>query len=256
MSEDKKVGTAKLLFASAKYMGLNPSWLTENGLFAINTKAGERYINFARSPLNSDIGASLAKNKYMTRVILGRHGLPNIPFASPQTLPQAKEFLSRHKKIIVKPIRGLGAQDIHIIDHVDQLDGFNVKLYIFEKYISGREMRYLVLDGAVIAVHESEYGVSVEETRPLKRISYPQPTWNSSLSSLSIQISDILGLQFAAVDFLVDEDENAHILEVNTMPGLKWFHAPTSGPPVDVAQLFLKSLITELNTKATSVKYA
>jgi hypothetical protein len=33
---------------------------------------------------------------------------------------------------------------------------------------------------------------------------------------------------------------------VNTMPGLKWFHAPSSGPVVDVARLFLESVIEDL----------
>lgn len=102
-------------------------------------------------------------------------------------------------------------------------------------------MRYLLLDD-VIAVHQSEYGISVAETRDLKRISYPEDTWDSKLATLSLRIAKVLGLQFAAVDYLIDLDQQIYILEVNSAPGLKWFHAPSTGPSVDVASLFLQAM--------------
>jgi D-alanine-D-alanine ligase-like ATP-grasp enzyme len=42
---------------------------------------------------------------------------------------------------------------------------------------------------------------------------------------------------------MIDESGFAYVLEVNTMPGLKWFHSPTSGPVVDVAGKFLESIL-------------
>ena len=237
----QKVGTAELLFRSAQEMGLNPSWITSDGLFTVSINGREQYVNFARSPLNSHISASLAKNKYLTRCILERHNMQNIPFVRPLTLAEAELFLTYHGKIVAKPTTGSGARDIHIITTPLQLQELSITKYILEKYITGEELRYLVLNDSVIGVHRSDYGTSVAEDRPLQRISYPTTAWDSALVSSSLRTAHILDLRFAAVDYLVEPSGRAYILEVNTTPGLKWFHAPTSGPIVNVAQQFLEA---------------
>jgi glutathione synthase/RimK-type ligase-like ATP-grasp enzyme len=242
MDTSQKLSTAALLYNCAQQMGLRPSWITVDGMFAVLANGHEKYINFARSPLNSHVSASLVKDKYLTRLILGRHNITNIPFARPDTQNDAEIFLRMYKKIIAKPVNGSGARDIHIITRQAQLQDLDIANYILEKYVAGREMRYLILNGAVIGVHRSEYGTSVEETRPLQRISYSRSRWNPLLIASSIQIARIFDLKFAAVDYIIDANGIAHILEVNTTPGLKWFHAPTSGPVVDVARQFLEAV--------------
>lgn len=241
MTTTDKLGTAELLYRSAQHMGLDPTWITPNGMFVVSVDGREIYINLARSPLNSHASVDLAKDKYLTRLILERHGMQNIPFAQPEMHAEAVAFLRTHGKIIAKPITGAGAHDIHIVTNEAQLQVLEINKYILEKYIAGRELRYLILNDAVIGVHRSEYGTSVEENRPLQRISIPQVAWNHSLVSTSLRIAHILDLRFAAVDFLIDASGRAYILEVNSMPGLKWFHAPTSGPVVNVARKFLEA---------------
>lgn len=235
----QKLGTTELLFRAAQEMGLKPSWITPDGLFAVTVDGREQYVNFARSPLNSHTSASLAKNKYLTRCILERHDMLNIPFTHPQTQSDAEVFLRQYTKIIAKPITGSGAHDIHIVTSIQQLQKLDIAKYILEQYIAGKELRYLVLNDTIIGVHRSDYGISVKEDRLLERISYPASEWESSLVSSSIAVARILGLKFAAVDYLIDDSNRAYILEVNTTPGLKWFHAPTAGPSVDVARQFL-----------------
>lgn len=224
-------------------MGLRPSWIVPDGLFAVLIQGKERYVNSASSNINSHVATSLAKDKYLTRLILARHDLQNIPFCSPQNQNDAAAFLQKYGKIIAKPLAGYGAQDIHIITDVAQLKHLEISRYILEKYVAGKELRYLVLNGAVISVHRSDYGVSVDEHRPLRRISAPSSAWDVSLVATSIQIAQLLDLRFAAVDFIIDDTGQAHILEINTSPGLKWFHAPTSGPVVDVARLFMEAFM-------------
>jgi glutathione synthase/RimK-type ligase-like ATP-grasp enzyme len=244
MLNQQKLGTAELLFRSAQKLGCKPSWIVPHGLFAITIDGTERYINHSHSPLNSHASISLARNKHLTRLILGRNGLPNIPFMRPKDYEEAVAFLSLHSTIIAKPIQGSGAQDINIITHANQLRPLIIKKYILEKYIVGQEMRYLVLNGSVIAVHRSEYGTSVDKDRYLERFSIPEPDWDNALVRRSIEIATIMDLKFAAIDYLVDAAGSSHILEVNSTPGLKWFHAPTAGPAVDVATLFLESLFS------------
>jgi len=245
-----KLGTAELLFRSAQKMGLCPNWVTPNGLFAVLVNGQEQYINFACSPLNSHTSASLAKDKYLTRRILERHGLPNIPFAQPQSQAEAANFLRQHPKTVAKPIAGSGAQDIHIITTVSQLRSLDITRYILEEYIAGQELRYLVLNGTTIGVHRSDYGTSVQADRPLQRISYHPSAWDPALVSLAAQVAGILGLKFAAVDYLVDASGRTYILEVNTTPGLKWFHAPSSGPVIDVAGQFLEAIFKTRKKRA------
>jgi D-alanine-D-alanine ligase-like ATP-grasp enzyme len=125
----------------------------------------------------------------------------------------------------------------------EQLAGLDVSRYICEKYIAGKEMRYLVLNDEVIAVHHSEYGTSVAEDRALQRISYPAAQWDSLLVALARRIAAAFDMQFTAIDFMVTTDGRPYVLELNSTPGLKWFHAPTSGPPIDVARLFLEAIL-------------
>ncbi len=244
----RKLSTAELLFRSAHQMGLQPTWIVPNGLFAIVHNNVERYINSGRSPLNTHTSASLAKNKYATRLILARHSLPNIPFLKPHTLDEAVEFLGTYGTIIAKPVCGSGAHDIHIITRPVELKELRITQYILEKYVAGKEMRYLVLQGCILGVYQSEYGTSVDEHRPLQVISYPEATWDTSLVELSSRVCQVLGLRFAAVDYLITPEGSHYILEVNTTPDLKWFPAPSSGPPVDVASRFLEAFIAAAPT--------
>lgn len=244
---DQRVGTAELLFESAQQMGLSPVWITPLGVFAIVLNGRERYINLARSPLNSAASVSLAKNKYVTRQILARHHMQNIPFMVAHTRLEAEAFLDYHGTIVAKPIYGAGAQDIHIITEPTQFASLQIGHYLLEKYIVGKELRYLLLNSEVVGVHRSEYGTSVANDRPLQRISYPKDEWNSMLIESSLRIADMLDLRFAAVDYLINPSGQTYVLEVNTMPGLKWFHAPSSGPVVDIARLFLESIVNTLH---------
>lgn len=245
----QKLGTAELLFQTASHMDLKPDWVTPNGLFAVQIDTQEHYINFARSPFNSDIGVSLARNKYLTRQVLQRHELQNIPFALPRSHGEAVAFLRKYKKIIAKPLSGSGSYDIHIVTAAHQLESINISACILEQYIAGEEFRYLILNREVIAVHRSDYGTSVQADRTLQRISFHPAEWNRSLVASALKIGQILGLEFAAVDYIIDATGCAYILEVNTMPGLKWFHAPSSGPPVDVARQFLQLFVEKTENK-------
>lgn len=240
------MGAAGSLFRAAESMGLRPDWITVNGLFAMTVDGAEHYMYYARNPLNSDISIGLVRDKYITRQVLERRGVANIPFMITRELSEAVAFLNEHGTIIAKPKCGSGSQDINLITSAHELADLDIGAYIFEKYIVGKEMRYLVLGGRVIAVHQSKYGVSVAEDRPLKRISYRKEDWDPASTSLSLEIANIFGLKFAAVDYLIDSTGRTYVLEVNSRPGFKWFHVPSEGPAVDVAGQFLKAIVDKI----------
>lgn len=243
MSSPIKLGTSQLLFRSAHAKGLTPAWLTaRKQVFSVQTRIGEQYV-YGIGGLNTQSSSKMAKHKYVTRLILKRGGFSNIPFTRVDSLEGAESFLDTHGTIVVKPLEGAGSVDIHIVHDANQLKDLDLKKYILEKYIRGREERYLVLNGQVIGVHESRYGESVDPNRDLERISYDQSSWNEDLVNGAVEIAASLGLAMAAVDYLIDESGNHFVLEVNSAPGLKWFHAPTTGPSVDVAGLFLDAIL-------------
>ena len=242
----KKLGTAELLFKAASTMGLQPSWLKQGSIFAISTLNGESYINCSISTLNSQLSSSMVGNKDAARLVLARQDFPTMAHLVPSNLAEAQAFLAKHKKIVVKPINGSNSRDVHIIETSGQLAAFDVQSYILEEYAPGKEIRYLILNDQVIGVHESQYGESVAEDRDLKRISYARSDWDPALVALSLKVAKVFGLRFAAVDYIIGPDDRARILEINTSPGMKWFHAPTSGPVVDLAGMFLRALLEEV----------
>lgn len=244
----EKLGSAELLFRTAYNMGLCPSWLKRGSIFAIPTMHGERYINYSISSINSQLSSSMVGNKNAARLVLARQGFPSMAHLAPSTHAEAQAFLARHKKVVVKPIKGSNSHDVHIVESPGQLASFDVREYIFEEYAPGKELRYLLLNNKVISVHESQYGESVAEDRDLKRISYPRAGWDPILVALSLKVARVFGLRFAAVDYIIGADGRARILEVNSSPGLKWFHAPTSGPPVDIARLFLEAMLDDMHS--------
>lgn len=243
MIAEKKLTSSELLFNSALRMKLTPRWIDQGGLFVISTDQGERYVYGVHGAINNQLSGGIARNKAATRLVLERNGFPSIPFLRPANSTEAEQFLAVHGTIIVKPLTGSNSRGVSIVRQASELSGIETRGVILEKYIAGREFRYLILSGTVIAVHESDYGVSVEESRPLKRISYPRETWDEALVTLSLQTANALGLRYAAVDYLITAQGEACILEVNSAPGMKWFHAPSSGPAVDVAGLFLEEML-------------
>ncbi len=240
-----RLGTTELLFRRSVDMNLQPVWVIPGKLFVVSIGGTETYVNITQSPLNSHASVSLARDKYFTRRVLERNDIPNIPFARPTTHAEADAFLAVHKTIIAKPVSGSGSNDIHIVTKAAQLHSLRIEGYILEKYIAGVEMRYLVVNGEVAGVYRSDYGTSVEVSRALECVAFPRDEWDEALIESSLQIARVMGLSFAAIDFLIDDTGCAHVLEVNTMPDLKWFHAPTSGPAVDAAGLFMEAIVTD-----------
>lgn len=239
----KRLSSAELLFETAGIMGLRPSWLKQGAIFAIPAVDGEHYINYSISSMNSQLSSSMVGNKNAARLVLARRGFPTMAHLVPSNHVEAQTFLAKHKKIIIKPINGSNSRNVHIIETAGQLDAFDVRGYILESYAPGKELRYLILGDEVIGVHESQYGESVAEDRDLKRISYVRADWDPALVTLSLEVAKAFGLRFGAVDYIIGRDGRARILEVNSSPGMKWFHVPTSGPAIDVAGLFLQAML-------------
>lgn len=230
--------SSKYIFDAAEKLGLTPEMVADYGLIRIKYNGQDIYFFNTISDLNSSVASYIAKNKHTTRVVLEKNNLPNIPFVMPESDDEAIEFLSEHKKIMVKPTYGANSVGIKIIENEDELRKLDLSESILEKFIIGEEFRYLVLDGKVIAVH---FCIPDFETNKTKRISIKENEWDTEMLETAIKTAEVIGLRFASVDFLKDEDAKLHILEVNSAPGISRYYEPDEGEKVDVARLFIEA---------------
>ena len=235
-----------ILYARADELGLKPSKLNEYGLLEITTYSGaKQYIFHSKTALNSQLSSYLVSNKHTTRQILEQHNLPNIPYCLPKTQRELRDFFIKHQPVVVKPTYGHGSHGVRMIDDVAQLDNLDITTIVAEKFIEGQEERYLVLNGQVIAVHQKLYDGPINSAETLRRVSLKSDTWHSERTRMAVQIAQVFRLRFAAVDFIVMSDGTFVVLEVNSAPGIAWFHTPTSGPSVDVAGMLLLAMAKE-----------
>jgi glutathione synthase/RimK-type ligase-like ATP-grasp enzyme len=241
------IRSAGILFKEAEKLGLKPKLLTEYGVFLVEVSRKKIYLFDGRTILNNQMAAYIAENKHVTRLILQKEQLPNIPFLLPETYEEAVDFLHVHEQLILKPTLGTNAEGVYLIDSETKLKNYDLTARIMEKYIAGREFRYLVLDNEVIAVHERQHTGEINVKQNVRRISYPEETWDTELTEVAKKTSRALNLRFSAVDFLITSENAAFILEVNSAPGIAWFHEPSEGPAVNVAKMILEKTMQEVS---------
>ena len=157
--------------STAQAMGLKPKQLTDYGLISIEIDGKERYLFYDGSNPNMQLSSWLSMNKHTARTIFAKNGLPNIPFCCPTDLAEAQRFLAEHKKIIAKPLKGQHSKDIVVLTEDQRLKDISLQSSLLEKYIAGKEMRYLVLHGEVIAAHYKSYKGEINNPETVKRIS-------------------------------------------------------------------------------------
>jgi glutathione synthase/RimK-type ligase-like ATP-grasp enzyme len=233
-----------LLLSTATSMGLKPQQLTDYGLVSLEIHNTQRFVFHLASNPNSVMASLLSRNKHASRVALEKHGLPNIPFLLPTSNTDAKAFLTEHGRIIVKPIKGEKSQHIHLVQTPEEIDALDLKDCILEKFIKGQEVRFLVAEGEVKAVHHKMHeGEDINNPDTVKRVSIERENWNQALADLAVKGAEALGLIFTAVDFLVTDTDEAFVLEVNSAPGIQRFQEPDEGPAIDAMRMYLELVI-------------
>lgn len=239
----------ELLVSTAASMGLNPQIVTNYGLVSIDINGQPHYLFHLSSNPNDQLASWVSQNKHATRIVLEKHNLPNIPFSRPESLAEAKEFLATQGPVIVKPTKGQKSQNIHLVHNEAELEQLNLSGCILEKFIKGQEVRFLVVDSNVTAVHHKVYAGDINDPKTVKRVSLERESWDNHLASIAVSVAKALGLVFTAVDFIVTADGDAYILEVNSAPGLARFQEPDEGPAIDIMRLYLERIVKNYSAK-------
>jgi len=238
--------STQALFSAAQRLKLRPEWITPWGLMSVHIHGIIKYLFISKTLINTQMSAYLSANKQATRAILALHHLPNIPYSTPTTHAELKDFFSQNHPIVAKPTMGQRAEGVRLIKVPSELAEIDLSGMIFEKYIHGPELRYLVLQGQIIAVQEKVFGGEMYTPENSKRTSVPPEKWNQKLVEMSLKTAEVLGLGFCAVDYKQDEDGKWLVLEVNSAPALWRFEKPDEGPAVPVSELLLKATIAEV----------
>ncbi|MBI4067678.1 ATP-grasp domain-containing protein [Candidatus Gottesmanbacteria bacterium] len=244
----KKYASAELLYAEAFKLGLNPHWESPHGLFSIQYKGKDIFIFYTKLHINSQLGAWMSQDKYLTHIILKKYNLPDIPYCYTTQIKTLNIFFDKHHPIIQKPVLGQRAEDVFLIQKRNEIRQGTLQDWIFEKYMKGKEYRCLVLKGKVIAMQEKILSPTGDyHWRKIIR-NLAEKDWNKQMVIYSIKISKIFQLGLMAVDFILDSNRKIWILETNSMPSLYAFHNPDKGPKLNVAKQVLREILSTTNT--------
>ena len=130
----------------------------EAGMFTLEMGGRTISCRESLSELTSAVAMSRCDDKALTRRILKRAGLrvPDQIIVGDES--EARAFLDRHGRVVVKPARGEQGRGVQVDLRVwDDVAGAieharaNCDTVVMEQYVSGRDLRIIVIDGEVVA---------------------------------------------------------------------------------------------------------
>lgn len=194
--------------------------------------------------VNNAQSIDTVKDKLYTLQILARHDLP-IPKTILARFPVDSEVIGKQLKfpVIVKTLSGSQGSGVFLSTDKNSFEDLmqliqvtnknaNIILQEFIKKSKGRDLRVFTVGGKAIAAMErkaTDGSFKANFSRGGKVKQFPI---NKELEWLALEISKILNLDVAGIDFLFDES-GFRICEVNSSPG---FMGLESCCEVDVAK--------------------
>ena len=189
------------------------------------------------------LGHSLALDKVVTKMILRQHGIPTPDFVVLDT-PESPVPDDLRYPMIVKPKNEAVSFGLAVVDDEQALresaqvifDRFRQPV-LAEQFVEGREVNVGILgnappeafppvmlsfgaDGPQIYTYEDKTGRSGRTIEPLCPAPIPDSLAQHT-QDIAVRSFSALGLyDCARVDMRVDDDDNAYVLEVNSLPSL------------------------------------
>jgi glutathione synthase/RimK-type ligase-like ATP-grasp enzyme len=233
----------QLLIEAAEDLGLQPKLITDYGLLSIKIGKTRHTIFFTACPLNDSLASYLTKNKHATRLVLAANDLPNIPYLLPKNIAEAEVFLQEHSWVIAKPTKGKQSRGVKLIKSSPELAKHPLKNMLLESYIKGIELRCLVANNKVLAVHQRDFPGQINNPKNVRRIALAKDKWQPQITAIAQAAMRALNLRFGVVDFIIKND-TPYILEINSAPGLYYFQYPHKGKGIAIGRIYL-SLIAK-----------
>lgn len=180
----------------------------------------------------------LAFDKMASKMIFEDAGIPTpsaIEFDSETNIELLEEQLPNlANKYVIKPIRQGSSVGVSIVSTPREAIEIARQTYsefgdcMIEEFVPGREITVGILNGRALPIIEVRvksgfydyHAKYIDEKTEYLFDTVTDTTIAANLSRAAIECFNALGCRhFARVDFLLGNDQNAYVLEVNTIPG-------------------------------------
>ncbi|MET1101765.1 MAG: RimK family alpha-L-glutamate ligase [Pyrodictiaceae archaeon] len=176
--------------------------------------------------VNSPGSLLVARNKYLSLLLLHEAGVPVPRTLLTEDLRVALKTLSELGKSVIKPLTGSLGLGSFYVDSVDM--GYRIlnaiaslaqPIYVqeFIEKKKSRDVRVFVVGDNVVAaayrISESSWKTNIAQgarAEPAKI--------TPELEELSIKVLKVLGLEYSGIDIAEDQDGNYYVLEANASP--------------------------------------
>lgn len=208
--------------------------------------------------LNSAMAIYNSKNKLLTSQILLKHNLPVAKTLSVASFTNIKHIakILGEPPYVIKILQGSQGNGVIYVDNkyslmsvLDTLNflGEEVIIQHFIKESKKCDYRVLVLYGEVIGAMKrkasnNDFRSNVHKGGICSKVDIP-----SELKKLAVKASDILGLDFAGVDFILTKDSPV-IIEVNSTAGFKGMEDATNK---NIAKILVDKFLQRINNKSS-----
>jgi D-alanine-D-alanine ligase len=181
--------------------------------------------------------SALTMDKTLTKQTAAARGLKIIPgMAFPaSSKPSADEVAAKFgKDVVVKPNDEGSSVGLRVVgsrpELVEALAAIDDGTWLIEKRLFGRELAIGVLRGAAMGVVEIRpksgvYDYASKYTKGLTEYFAPAPFDDATTRQIQRAAETAFAAcgcrDYARVDFIVGEDKELYLLEINTLPGMK-----------------------------------
>ena len=203
------------------------------------TSLVKQFEEYGITTINTLSKTKLAKDKFATLQVLSSHNIPvpKTTLIHENTIPEniEKEF---EYPLLLKKNMGYLGQGIILCHNPSQLrdilDTFKISLlphiqFMIQEFIThskGKSIRVIVIGNKVIGAILKEVDKSEYKTNSTFGSTTSIYTIDKELERISLQVTQVLGLDIGGIDFLFDTDEYK-ICEVNFQPMFERFEKTT-----------------------------
>jgi len=163
--------------------------------------------------INSPLAIFTCASKVLTSTLLVRRGIPTPETCFTQSRETAAAFLSRHKKVVSKPVYGYDGHGIILVQSPRDL---GPPPYYLQEYVpNDRDFRVFVIDGEAVGAIER---VSDTLAHNIHQGGTGRPVLIDSLmADRAVAAARAVGVDYGGVDLLRRGDDYC-VLEVNGTP--------------------------------------
>jgi hypothetical protein len=134
--------------------------------------------------------------------------------------------------LIVRPRHHGRQSDFHVVKNLRELvaacdkcgEGYYISTFIPKE----KEYRVHVFNRRVVAITDKVPNNPLNFAWGVRDIVWTNVRWGQwplGVADIAINATAVAGLEWAAVDVIVDKDGKAYVLELNTAPHLSWYEA-------------------------------